>query len=212
MSKRLWPIFLGVPSYDEIYQWYDSFFYPTWIQPHTIFKTTFRWKTCNQHWKWVYKKKGIAYSPTCLNISITFSRKCSVSTSIFSSCFANFNCGAQSRSAPNMYYDKKDKNLKPCVIPLNDVTCSEKTSDGSQKNILKKSGFSQTGRNTLPVRNVLRFLFRHLFGKAVWNTSKWEGLGQSGQKKVVLFPEIGRGKIFLSPTRPHSRMCIRIYF
>ena len=29
-------------------------------------------------------------------------------------------------------------------------------------------------------------------------------------KKVVLFPEIGEVKIFLSLTRPHSRMCIRI--
>ena len=32
-----------------------------------------------------------------------------------------------------------------------------------------------------------------------------------GAKKVVLFPEISRVKIFLSLTRPHSRMCIRIY-
>ena len=30
-------------------------------------------------------------------------------------------------------------------------------------------------------------------------------------KKVVLFPEIGRVKSFLSLTRPHSQMCIRIY-
>ena len=30
-------------------------------------------------------------------------------------------------------------------------------------------------------------------------------------KKVVLFPEIGRVKKFLSLTRPHSRMCIRLY-
>ena len=30
-------------------------------------------------------------------------------------------------------------------------------------------------------------------------------------KKVVLFPEIGRVKNFLSLTRPHSRMCTRIY-
>ena len=29
-------------------------------------------------------------------------------------------------------------------------------------------------------------------------------------KKVVLFPEIGRVKLFLSLTRPHSRMCIRV--
>ena len=29
-------------------------------------------------------------------------------------------------------------------------------------------------------------------------------------KKVVLFPEIGRVKILLSLTRPHSRMCIRV--
>ena len=32
----------------------------------------------------------------------------------------------------------------------------------------------------------------------------------SGQKKVVLSLEIGRVKLFLSPTRPHSQMCIRI--
>ena len=32
-----------------------------------------------------------------------------------------------------------------------------------------------------------------------------------GQKKVVLFPEIGRVKIFVSLTRPQSRMYIRIY-
>ena len=31
------------------------------------------------------------------------------------------------------------------------------------------------------------------------------------KKKVVLFPEIGLVKIFSSLTRPHSRMCIRIY-
>ena len=30
-------------------------------------------------------------------------------------------------------------------------------------------------------------------------------------KKVVLFPEIDRVKKFLSLTRPHSQMCIRIY-
>ena len=30
-------------------------------------------------------------------------------------------------------------------------------------------------------------------------------------KKVLLFPEIGQVKIFLSPTHPHIRMCIRIY-
>ena len=30
-------------------------------------------------------------------------------------------------------------------------------------------------------------------------------------KKVVLFPEIGRAKIFVSVTHPHSRMFIRIY-
>ena len=30
-------------------------------------------------------------------------------------------------------------------------------------------------------------------------------------KKVVLFPEIGRVKIFLSLTSPPSRVCIRIY-
>ena len=32
-----------------------------------------------------------------------------------------------------------------------------------------------------------------------------------GPKKVALFPEIGRVKIFLSLNRPHSRMCIKIY-
>ena len=31
------------------------------------------------------------------------------------------------------------------------------------------------------------------------------------KRKVVLFPEIGRVKYFLSLTRPHSRMCIKIY-
>ena len=31
------------------------------------------------------------------------------------------------------------------------------------------------------------------------------------KKKVVLFPEIGRMKFFLSLTRPHSGVCIRIY-
>ena len=30
-------------------------------------------------------------------------------------------------------------------------------------------------------------------------------------KKVVLFPDIGRVKIFLSLIRPHCQMCIRIY-
>ena len=32
-----------------------------------------------------------------------------------------------------------------------------------------------------------------------------------GEKKVVLFPEIGQVKKILSLTLPHSRMCIRIY-
>ena len=32
-----------------------------------------------------------------------------------------------------------------------------------------------------------------------------------GQKKVVLFAETGRVKKFLSLTRSHSQMCIRIY-
>ena len=32
------------------------------------------------------------------------------------------------------------------------------------------------------------------------------------KKKVILFPEIGRVKTFLSLTRPHSRMCIRSVF
>ena len=30
-------------------------------------------------------------------------------------------------------------------------------------------------------------------------------------KKVTLFPEMGRGNIFASLTRLHSRMCIRIF-
>ena len=30
-------------------------------------------------------------------------------------------------------------------------------------------------------------------------------------KKLVLFPEIGRVKNFLSLTRPHSQMCLNIY-
>ena len=30
-------------------------------------------------------------------------------------------------------------------------------------------------------------------------------------KKVVLFPEIGRVRTFLSPNRLHSQMCIRTY-
>ena len=34
---------------------------------------------------------------------------------------------------------------------------------------------------------------------------------QLGKKKLVLFPEIGRVKIFLSSTRPQSRVCMRIY-
>ena len=29
------------------------------------------------------------------------------------------------------------------------------------------------------------------------------------KNKVVLFPEIGQVKIFLSPNRPHCRICIR---
>ena len=32
-----------------------------------------------------------------------------------------------------------------------------------------------------------------------------------GHKKVVLFPGINQGKFFLSFTRLHSHMCIRIY-
>ena len=32
-----------------------------------------------------------------------------------------------------------------------------------------------------------------------------------GQKKVILLPEIGRVKFFLSFIRPHSRICIGIY-
>ena len=37
-------------------------------------------------------------------------------------------------------------------------------------------------------------------------------LPPSGQKKVVLFPEIEWLKIFLSLTSLHSQMCIRIFF
>ena len=40
---------------------------------------------------------------------------------------------------------------------------------------------------------------------------KWENKIPPGPKKVALFPEIGRVKIFLSLFRAHSRMCIRIY-
>lgn len=116
-------------SYNVLNQQYNSFFYFTWMKPHNIVGPTLSWKYCDQNGKWVYMEKGIAHSPTCLNISVTFSRKCFVSTSLFSSCFANFNCGVQSRSAPNMYYDKKDKNFKHCAIPLN-ITCYEKTSNG----------------------------------------------------------------------------------
>ena len=36
-------------------------------------------------------------------------------------------------------------------------------------------------------------------------------LNQLISKKVILFPEMGRVKKILSLTRPHSRMCIRIY-
>ena len=36
-------------------------------------------------------------------------------------------------------------------------------------------------------------------------------LKSSGQRKIVSFPEIDRVKKFLSLTRPHSRICIRIY-
>ena len=47
---------------------------------------------------------------------------------------------------------------------------------------------------------------------------KWSHIRKSliinftlGQKKVVLFPEIGRIKNFLSITCPHSRICSSIY-
>ena len=47
---------------------------------------------------------------------------------------------------------------------------------------------------------------------------KWSHIRKSliinftlGQKKVVLFPEIGRVKNFLSVTCPHSRICSSIY-
>ena len=36
-------------------------------------------------------------------------------------------------------------------------------------------------------------------------------LKSSGQRKIVSFPEIDRVKKNLSLTRPHSRICIRIY-
>ena len=35
--------------------------------------------------------------------------------------------------------------------------------------------------------------------------------GQSGQKKVTMFLEINQAKTFLSLTRPHSQICIRMY-
>ena len=37
-----------------------------------------------------------------------------------------------------------------------------------------------------------------------------QGRFLSETKKIVLFPEIDRVKIFMSLTRPHSRMCIKI--
>ena len=48
------------------------------------------------------------------------------------------------------------------------------------------------------------------FGKPFF----WQNIVQTSlfrPKKVALFPEIGRVKTFLSLTRPHSRMCLRIY-
>ena len=48
------------------------------------------------------------------------------------------------------------------------------------------------------------------------NMKKYENYDEKcyvywGQKKVVLFPEIDWVNFFLSLTRPHSRMCMRIY-
>ena len=49
--------------------------------------------------------------------------------------------------------------------------------------------------------------------KHLWFSDVFRGYrnGTLDQTKLVLFPEIGRMKLFLSLTRLHSRMCIRIY-
>ena len=55
--------------------------------------------------------------------------------------------------------------------------------------------------------------FKSLLSKILWNnhTSLSWISRVLRPKKVVFFPEIGRVKNILSLTRPHSRMCIRIY-
>ena len=45
----------------------------------------------------------------------------------------------------------------------------------------------------------------------MWRRSQNDDFWMIRPKKGVLFPEIGPVKIFLSLTRPHSRMCIRIH-
>ena len=45
----------------------------------------------------------------------------------------------------------------------------------------------------------------------MWWNCKTDPKAKKKKKKVVLFPEIGRLKFFLSLTHPHSRTCIRIY-
>ena len=54
---------------------------------------------------------------------------------------------------------------------------------------------------------MIHSIFKQLFVKVLIQLH----LFRSSQKKVVLFPEIGRVKFFLSLTRSHSWMCIRIH-
>ena len=60
-------------------------------------------------------------------------------------------------------------------------------------------------------RRCLGFLISKKIDTFVISLSQFHNSLNSGQKQVVLFPEIGRVKIFLSLslTRPNSRMCGR---
>ena len=83
--------------------------------------------------------------------------------------------------------------------------CSHlKTSDfvpASSKKFLDIQATKECGFTLKHVRDMIRTYSHKPFF--------WQH--ESGQKKVVLFPKIGRVKVFLSLTHPRSQMCVRIY-
>ena len=57
----------------------------------------------------------------------------------------------------------------------------------------------------------IRYIYWSVSDNFSQNSNVMWNYNEVKPKKVVLFPEIDRIKIFISLTQPHSRMCIRIY-